>query len=266
MIIKVLVENSTKDPCLQAEHGLSLYMECGPHRILFDMGQTDAFRKNAEKMGVDLTKVDCAVLSHGHYDHGGGLRAFLQVNDHAPIYVHKRAFEPHYHGAQKYIGLPSSLQGHPQLHETDGILSIADGITLYGGTLGPCRHPVEPYGLSRMENGELIPDDFAHEQYLKIEENGQTVVISGCSHRGILNIMDWLHPDILIGGFHFVKLNPESKPDAAVLDEAARELTDYHAVYYTGHCTGTPAFSYLQAHMPSASLHALHTGQTISLS
>ncbi len=265
MIIKVLVENSTKDPCLQAEHGLSLYMECGPHRILFDMGQTDAFRKNAEKMNVDLTKVDYAVLSHGHYDHGGGLRAFLQVNDHAPVYVHKRAFDPHYHGAQKYIGLPASLQGHPQLHETDGILSIADGITLYGGTLGPCRHPVEAYGLSRMENGELIPDDFAHEQYLKIEENGQTVVISGCSHRGILNIMDWLHPDILIGGFHFVKLNPESKPDAAVLDEAARELTDYHAVYYTGHCTGTPAFSYLQAHMPTGSLHALHTGQTISL-
>ncbi len=230
------------------------------------MGQTDAFLKNAGKMGVDLAKIDMAVLSHGHYDHGGGLGAFLQVNGHAPIYVHKRAFEPHYHGAQKYIGgSPLLYRGTPGCMKPTGWCLWGMVSRYMAVRWAPAGISVEPYGLSRMENGQLVPDDFAHEQYLKLEENGRSVVISGCSHRGILNIMDWLHPDTLIGGFHFVKLNPERKSDAAVLDEAARELTAHHAVYYTGHCTGTQAFSYLQARMPSGCLHALHTGQTIVL-
>lgn len=162
MIIKVLVENSTKDPCLQAEHGLSLYMECGPHRILFDMGQTDAFRKNAEKMGVDLTKVDCAVLSHGHYDHGGGLRAFLQVNDHAPIYVHKRAFEPPlsrsaevYRPALFVTGAPPVARNgwYPIYCRWDNALWRYTGpLPASGGTLW-----AQPYGKRRAHTRRFRP-------------------------------------------------------------------------------------------------------------
>ena len=68
-----------------SEHGLSLFIETEEHKILFDMGQSDAFIKNALSLGIDIAKVDIAVISHGHYDHGGGLRYFLELNRSAPI-------------------------------------------------------------------------------------------------------------------------------------------------------------------------------------
>ena len=80
MRIVTLVENTSRRQDLTAEHGLSLYIETGSHKILFDAGQSAAFADNAEKLGIDLTQADLAVLSHGHYDHGGGLGKFLETN------------------------------------------------------------------------------------------------------------------------------------------------------------------------------------------
>ena len=82
MKLTVLTENTTGSPHLIAEHGLSLYLETKDLRLLFDTGQTDALIANAAFLGVDLGTVDLAVLSHGHYDHGGGIAAFLQHNAH----------------------------------------------------------------------------------------------------------------------------------------------------------------------------------------
>ena len=84
MKITALIEN-TSARGLPTEHGLSLFVETAERKFLFDMGQTDLFARNAETLGIDLTTVDFAVLSHGHYDHGGGLKAFLALNDHAPV-------------------------------------------------------------------------------------------------------------------------------------------------------------------------------------
>ena len=72
MIIKVLSENTAASDEFGCEHGLSLYVETGKHRLLFDTGASDLFAKNAARLGVELSAVDTAVLSHGHYDHGGG--------------------------------------------------------------------------------------------------------------------------------------------------------------------------------------------------
>ena len=94
--VTALLENTAGRAGLCAAHGLSLYIETPRHKILFDMGPGDEFLSNAEKLGVDLTAVDLAVLSHGHDDHGGGLAAFCRVNDHAPIYLHRSAFGPYY--------------------------------------------------------------------------------------------------------------------------------------------------------------------------
>ena len=90
-----LIEN-TSARGLPTEHGLSLFVETAEHKFLFDMGQTDLFARNAETLGIDLSKVDFAVLSHGHYDHGGGLPAFLAVNPTAAVYLQASAAGDHY--------------------------------------------------------------------------------------------------------------------------------------------------------------------------
>ena len=80
MKITALLENTTKRPDMSTEHGLSLYIETAGHKILFDMGQTELFSENAAALGIDLEAVDLAVLSHGHYDHGGGLATLYAHN------------------------------------------------------------------------------------------------------------------------------------------------------------------------------------------
>ena len=110
MKIWTLMENSACRDDLASEHGLSLYIETNGRRILFDAGQSAAFADNAEKMGVDLTQVDFAVLSHGHYDHSGGLQRFLEINDNTKIYVNQNALDLCYHGDERYIGVDQNLK------------------------------------------------------------------------------------------------------------------------------------------------------------
>ena len=123
MRVVTLIENTAGCPELVCEHGLSFYIETGKHRILFDAGQTDAFAQNAEKLNVDLGSVDFAVLSHGHYDHGGGLQKFLQINQTAPVYLRRDAFLLHQNGQGKNIGLDPQLQASDRLVFTGGRLT-----------------------------------------------------------------------------------------------------------------------------------------------
>lgn len=259
MRIVILTENSACREELIHEHGLSLYIETGSHKILFDAGQSGAFADNAEKLGIELDKVDFAVLSHGHYDHGGGLLRFLEINKTAPVYVNRGAFMPHYNGTEKYIGLDPALWESDRLVFTEDFSEIAEGITLHSCNDRQPFCPVESYGLNVLKDGALLPDDFRHEQYLLIEENGKTVCFSGCSHKGILNIARWFRPDILVGGFHFVKLEDEAK-----LLEAAKLLLEAPATYYTGHCTGEKQYRILKS-VIGERLHAITTGATLEL-
>lgn len=263
MKIVTLIENTASCSDLCCEHGLSLYIETGTHRILFDAGQTEAFAQNAEKLGIDLSKVDFAVLSHGHYDHGGGLKRFLEINKTAPVYLNRYAFMPHYNGMQKYIGLDPALMESPRLIFVDDCLEIAEGIQLDSCAARNRPYGVDSFGLNVQEKGRMQPDDFRHEQYLLIEENGKKVCFSGCSHKGILNIAHWLRPDVLVGGFHFVKLDPQEE-GRQTLDKAARNLLGYPTVYYTGHCTGVSQFAHLKGIMGDR-LHAISTGSVILL-
>ncbi len=258
MKITVLVENTTCDPNLEAEHGLSLYLETGKKRILFDMGQTDLFARNAEKLGVDLGKVDFAVLSHGHYDHGGGLRTFLEINRHAPVYLSKNAFGTYYNGTEKYIGLDTSLAGIERLVMVDGKLKLGDGLTLLSGEGRDCPWNIESFGLNRRKAEGFEPDDFRHEQYLLVEEAGRRILISGCSHRGVLNIMAWFTPDVLVGGLHLSKIPPGEE-----LANYAANLAGYKTEYYTGHCTGSEQYAFMKAQIPN--LYALSTGAVIEM-
>ncbi len=95
MRIISLVENTTKSE-LKTKHGLSLYIETKSHKILFDLGSDSTLFENAMKRNIDISKVDTVIISHGHFDHGGALQKFLDINSVANIYVQKEAFEPHY--------------------------------------------------------------------------------------------------------------------------------------------------------------------------
>ncbi len=258
MKITALLENTTNRGNLIAEHGLALYIETEKHRILFDMGQTDAFAVNAKVLGVDLATADIAVLSHGHYDHGGGLGAFLKINSNAPVFVNRDAFLPHYNGTEKYIGLDTSLEDNSRIVFTHDEYRICDGLTLC-----TCNKKER---ISRLGSGELfekvgnsfIPDDFRHEQYLLIEENGKRVLISGCSHKGIVNIVKWFSPDVLVGGFHFSKLPTDGR-----LAEAAECLAAYKTEYYTCHCTGTEQYGFMSGYMNR--LHYISCGESVTV-
>ena len=262
MNITVLMENTALEEGYLFDHGLSLDIRTEKHHILFDMGPSADFAANAARAGIDLSTVDLAVLSHGHFDHGGGLETFLALNDHAPVYLSRHAFEPHYAEPRRAIGLKPELAADPRMVFVDDRLRIDDELELltYNDQPRPCA--MDTYGLFSEQDGELVPDDFRHEQYLLIREKGRRVLISGCSHKGVLNLMHWCRPDVLIGGFHFMKVEMDGS-GLAVLDGAACGLMACPAQYYTCHCTGAPQYAYLQTRMDGR-LHYLATGQRLT--
>lgn len=259
MKIITLIENTACRENLSAEHGLCLYIEALGKRILFDMGQTDAFIGNAEKLGVDLAKVDLAILSHGHYDHGGGMNAFLALNDHAPIYLNRHAFGRYFNGTEKYIGLDSALQRSGRLVFTGEETEILPGLSLHACNEKTPALPINPHGLNKQTDAGFAPDDFLHEHALLIEENSRRVLISGCAHKGVVNYAGWFSPDVLIGGFHLKKVTDET-----ALLAIADALLAHPTTYYTGHCTGDAQYAMLKARM-NERLHAISTGSTIEL-
>ncbi len=256
MKILSLLENTAADPRLGAEHGLSLYVEACGRKILFDMGQTDLFADNAEQLGVDLSQVDLAVLSHGHFDHGGGLHRFLELNHKAPIYVSQYAFDEYRDTEDAYIGIDPMLRQSDRFVLVGETLSLGEGLTLYACNERQQQFDLGSFDLTMVRGGEVLPDDFRHEQYLLIEENGRRVLISGCSHKGILNIADWFAPDILVGGFHFSRF-----PLDDTLAGYARYLEGFATEFYTCHCTGMAQYEFMKQTM--SRLHYLAGGQSI---
>ena len=258
MKITALTENTTKKENMEIEHGLSLYIEVDGKKILFDMGQTDTFAKNAEELGIDLAKIDLAILSHGHYDHGGGLAEFLRINKKAPVYINRNAFGEHYNGTKKYIGLDKKLKESPRLVFTDETCKLSPALTLDACNQRKRAHTGFGKELTEKRGDAFVPDEFLHEQYLLVEENGKRVLISGCSHKGILNIVDWFEPDVLIGGFHFSKLELGEE-----LTSAAKYLTHKSCRFYTCHCTGEAQFEFIKSFIPD--MNYLSCGESIEI-
>lgn len=272
MKIIALTEN-TSQHSWPVEHGLSLYIEVNGQRILFDMGQSSLFAENAVRKGIDLSKIDMAILSHGHYDHGGGLSTFLQTNDHAPVYVHRQAFEPHYSlrsNGLRYIGLDSSLQHHPRLTYCDEHTCINSQVQLFTQTGGQCLCPPG----NRLLFGPMpeVPDTFCHEQNLLIEEGPLHVLIAGCAHTGIVNILQKAQTlcckpiTHVLAGMHLAKNGLTATDEADFIEQFADQLLAYpDCHYYTMHCTGTEAYVQLKRHMGNR-IHYLSAGDEITLS
>ena len=255
MEITVLLENTTTKEGMETEHGLSLYIKSQGMNILFDMGQTDMFLRNAEKLGIDIADADIAILSHGHYDHGGGMTRFLELNRKAKIYVNQHAFDGHFNGAGRYIGLPEELRHSPRLIHTGDVHAIAPGLTLHTCNDRSLAFPIESAGLTEQVGDFLLPEEFRHEQSVLIEENGNRILLSGCAHKGVLNLLEWFRPDVFVGGFHFKGLSPDD-PRLKIWGE---RMAAYNTLFYTGHCTGAEQFEVLKGILGDR-LNALSTG------
>ena len=274
MIIKCLVENTSVSDQYKSEHGLSLYVETGDYRLLFDTGASEKFAANAKKLEVDLSAVDLMILSHGHYDHGGGLWKFLSLNEKANIYLHKEAFKAHYaaqsDGSNAYIGIDQTLSENRRLIYCEQYKTIKDAMTLFSDVKGNQFKPSGNDALFMMDDGVLKTDDFNHEQNLVIEEAGKRVLIAGCAHRGIVNIINHMEavglgePDVVIGGFHLYARSTDKTEAEETVKALGEELLERKAVYYTCHCTGIKAYQTLKAVMGNR-IHYLSAGQELAL-
>lgn len=269
MRMLTLVENSCGDARCIAEHGLSVYLETEKHKLLLDTGQTDALLKNADVLGVELAAVDTVILSHGHYDHAGGILPLCERTQTAVIYLQRAATEPHFNG-ERYIGIDPAVANLPNVRLLDGDTKLDDELFLFSGVTGRRCFPPGNRTLTRLENGRQTPDDFVHEQYLVLTQNGKRILLSGCAHNGILNILDRFRvlfggePDVVISGFHMMKRSgPHTEAEKETILQTARALKETNTVFFSGHCTGETAFALMQTVLGDR-LRALHTGCDIS--
>lgn len=258
MKIYCLIENTKSSDLFACEHGLSLFIDTGSLKILFDMGSSDAFIENAKKLDLDLSEVDVAIISHGHYDHGGGLKSFLEINKKAKVYISKSAFEPHYNGQGKYIGLDTSVTYSDRIILTDGIVNIDTGVTVFNCNHLKPKYEIECFGQTALKNGEYINEDYKHEQYLMIEENGKRALFSGCSHRGILNIVNWIEADYIVGGFHFSKMELNKE-----LECRACYLNTVKSRFITCHCTGEKQFEFMKKY--AKNIECIRSGEIMEI-
>lgn len=264
MRIITLVENTSKGN-FAPKHGLSLYIETEKHKLLFDVGPDETVFENAKKCGIDLREVDTVIISHGHNDHGGALEKFLKLNESAKVYIQRAAFENHYSKTEaksNNIGLHLETEKYPQVILLNGDYTIDEELHLFTVPNG------NEYYSSANDNlyTDEGHDDFRHEQNLLLSDGENRLLVLGCGHRGVVNILKraaLYQPKLCIGGFHlYSPRTGESVPDN-VLEGIAGELKAYDMKFYTCHCTGEKAFSFLEQRVPS--MHYLACGDEIDI-
>lgn len=271
MKIVNLMENTDGGNGCLSEHGLSFYVETNKHKLVVDTGATDAFLKNAERLGIDLTEVDTLVLSHGHYDHSGGILSFAAINPSAKIYLQKTAGGAYYsirENGPVYIGIDKRILELPQVEFVGSEKRPDEELFLFSGVTGKQFWPVGNYRLKEKSGETLLQDTFAHEQCLVVEAEGKRILMSGCAHNGILNILERYRdfygeePDAVISGFHMMKQEDYTTEELAVIKETAHRLGKMKTKFFTGHCTGMPAYEVMKEIMGDK-LCYVHSGETV---
>ncbi len=255
MKITALMENTQGAECCTPAHGLSFYIETQRHRLLMDAGPSGLTAENAKKLGIDLSAVDIAVLSHGHYDHANGFAEFLKINRKAKIYLQKTAVNGYYavdDGKPRYIGMDERVKSSERLVLVDGNYKIDSELSLFSGIHGRRAFPFTNKRLFKDENGRLVNDDFAHEQCMVLMHDGKTVMFSGCAHNGVLNALDryaevyGTEPDYVISGFHLSKKTDYTDEDILNIKLTAQAMKKYNTRFITCHCTGEYALGIMK--------------------
>lgn len=279
MQITVLIDNTSKSGLL-CEWGLSFLIDTADRRILLDFGAGEAFAQNAAALGIELASVDCAVLSHAHHDHGGGIPKFLELNRKAPLYIAAAAEEDCWAGGRSHSrkGLWASLFGYRYIGLPAGTLSLAgDRILRVPMALCTGNARTVPIGehawivphcgaqeagrkqrLYRRRGLLLRPDGLEHELTLACESGDGLVVLSSCSHAGpeailaeVRSALPGRKVSAYIGGLHLYKTDREGVLEAArAFREAGVEKV------WAGHCTGDDAIGILKERIDAETMCA----------
>lgn len=276
----MLIENEARDAGLKKEHGLSIYIDTGEEKILFDAGASGDFADNAGKLGVDLKDVDMVVVSHAHHDHTGGLLRFLELNGNAQIYINTYAMQSFFY---KFLFKKENISAPRELFEKyqericllDGDTEINKRITLVSGFKRVYPLVKSSRSLLVERNGKYQEDEFDHEQAMVIDNSGKLVIITGCSHNGVDNMLETIierFPGMpvqtVIGGFHLMGF-----PFDNLMGESGKnicELSDRLLSYgiektLTCHCTGKRAYNILKGRM-GEKIEYFDTGKNIVFS
>ena len=274
MRIITLLENHTDQSCpeLQAEHGLSFYIENRGHVVMSDVGQSGKFADNAAHLGVDLSHVEALAISHHHYDHGGGLGRFLKENQTATVYLRVSPEDAAYIAEDpphpiRYIGLDQGLlrEHAVRIVSIHGNSEVLPGFHLLTEIPKQYPKPSSDQRLKVQRSGRTQVDDFAHEMVTVVEGEGGYVILTGCAHNGVLNMIAAAKkalPDKqilgVVGGFHL-----HHEADQTVQEVGEALLAQDIPAIYTGHCTGDHAMDLLGEVLEDR-LHRLYTGLAIT--
>lgn len=272
--ITALMDNKTSNPeRYVAEHGLSFYIEYGDNTILFDCGKTGAFLENAKTLAIDMSRLDAVAISHGHYDHAGGYRNLLEAGL-APekLFVGKDYFEPKY--ALEADGLRDLTpnwdrndihRDHITCHMVEDALEIFPGGYLINGFPRTYEFETIPERFVQKGGDGWIHDDFSDEICLALTTEKGIVLVVGCSHPGILNMVNHVHAVMqrpvwaIFGGTHLVEADTERiEATVATLKQMGLELLGLC------HCTGEKAVTAISA-MDSVRSCYLAAGDSITL-
>lgn len=263
--LTVIVDN-TASGNVCGEWGLSILAEHNGNKILADVGASDLFAENLEKMGFDIADIDYATLSHAHYDHANGMPRFFRDNKIAKFYLRETA-EPNCYFKKfifhKYIGIPRNILSDykERIEIVSGDYKLCEGAYLV---------PHKTQGLEKIGKREMMykrtgkgwePDNFSHEQSLVLDTDKGLVIINCCSHGGTVNIINEIKqtfPDrkvhALIGGFHLF-----NKPEKEIREVAKAIKNTGIEFVCTGHCTKERAYKIMQQEL-GARLEMLRVG------
>lgn len=271
--ISVVVEDCPGLPGLRPEHGLSLWVETPTGAFLFDTGQGEAFQENAGALGIRPADVDTLVLSHGHYDHTGGMIHLLDNEMPGRIYAHPAAFAPRFRKREelphKAIGMPEKirrrLEQKPDIVTyTSAPQQILENVWITGPI--PRNNDFEDTGgLFFSDPACSVPDPIEDDQAVWIQSSRGTIVLLGCAHAGVINTLDYIARltegtpvYTVIGGMHLQNAGEER------LTKTLQGLKRHGIeVVAPCHCTGPTAVAYLHEHLHSSVVPCL-CGSTFS--
>ena len=276
MKITVLVENTGPSE-LKIEHGLSLYIEFNDKKYLLDAGPSDSFFKNAHALSIDLGRVDKAVLSHGHYDHGDGFMVFLNQYKDKVVYGAKNIFDDYYSGSGgsvHYIGLSSKLKQMKNRFNTISMdTKIDEKIYLILDDVSNTKEIGVQKKLYKKVDDVLQSDNFNHELSLVFDTPKGLVICNSCSHAGLESIVDNIKKRLnkpvyaYVGGLH-MKSTKNHIETSSFTEEQIQNLCIFieKNIQYvlTGHCTGNVSYDLLKKYLKDR-IDFLTTGKTIEI-